>query len=192
TGGNRGAGRRTTVGGKTWRNVQRDDGALARVDGGDRRGGRPARRSVRPRAEQRVHDDIGVAERLRQDALVSDDHRAEASASQGGEFPRRIARDLFRSSREPHGDTSAALLEEASDDEAVTAVATLATLIHHARAPPPSGQEPDDVRDGAATRVLHEGRAGSTERVDGPAIEPAHLLGAQDRQHVSAAGWRPG
>src|SRR2546429_179504 len=77
-------------------------------------------------------------------------------------------------------------------EEPPPAVAALATPPPHARAPPASGQEPDDVRDGAATRVLHEGRAGNTERVDGPAIEPAHLLGAQDRQHVSAAGWRPG
>src|SRR5207247_4415578 len=122
--------------------AQPGDRALARVKRGAPRGGRPARRPLPPRAGHRVHDDIGVAERLRQGTLISDDHRTEASASQGGELPRRIARDLFRSSREPHGDTSAALLEVASDDEAVTAVAALATHHHHARAPPPPGQEP--------------------------------------------------
>ena len=65
--------RRPTIGGKTGRNVERDDAPAARVDGIDHPRGHSARRSTRARAEQRVHHEVGVAERLGQMMLVLDD-----------------------------------------------------------------------------------------------------------------------
>jgi hypothetical protein len=144
-------------------------------------------RSARPRAEERVDNEIRVAQRIADHVVTGDAGGMDARGAEGRELGGRVAADLVKGARHPHRYLSPLLGEEASDHEPVSPVATPTAHDGDAR-----GQLEPEIRErlgddagGTAAGVLHERGAGNPELLDGPLFEATHLLGSKHRQHDS-------
>jgi hypothetical protein len=138
--------------------------------------------SGEPGAEERVHDEIGLAERGRNRPELAAAADFLDLAPPARERPGRISLHVCAPADQKDADSRALGLEMAGSHESVTAVVALAAEDDDPLAPDGSPLAADDVR-GAAAGILHEPRAGDPERGDRARIEGAHLGGRENRPH---------
>ena len=161
----------------------RDAGLEAAQDRRDGRRREPGGRGAQARAEDGVHDQVGLLDALqgrRPPRGVGEPRVTRPpDALAGEEVDERVALDSLPGPEEKGLGPRA---EPARDDEAVAPVVAAAAQHDHAAGPREAlVHEPRHRR----ARVLHQDRPGQPDLVDRVAVGPPHLVGGQDGDHAN-------
>ena len=177
---------RGAVGREPRGNVERDHRAAAGVHLLDGGGDRRCRLSAGPGAEQRVDDELGLAQRGGQRDAILDHVGSEPGGLHLAQLQRRIAAQIIGPREQEDLDLVAGPREPPPDDEPVAAVSPLAAHHRHAHAAVREPQITQGVLDASRRSppgILHQRRARNPQLPDRPLIHPPHLVRREDRPH---------